>query len=271
MSNRVASVKRPTILICNDDGYYAEGINRLKEALTPLGRIVLVAPSQDCSGESQKITLNAALRIHELKEDVYMINGTPVDCVHLALHGIFEGQPPDLLVSGINHGANLGEDTAYSGTVAAAYEGFQHQIPSIAISACRTSNSPLPIESAAKVAYQLVSAFLKGDPLLRQAIWNVNVPHGPIKGIKVTRLDKRSFKSSIIKRLDPRGKPYYWIGPYFPEFDNKEDTDYAAIKTGYVAMTPLKVEMTNFEVLDACGAGESPFSSISAHLTSEEP
>lgn len=264
-------MKRPTILICNDDGYYAEGINRLKEALAPLGRTVIVAPGQDCSGVSQKITINAALRIHELQKDVFMIDGTPVDCVHLALHGIFEGHPPDLLISGINHGANLGEDTAYSGTVAAAYEGFQHQIPSIAISACKTRNGPLPIASAARVAFQLVSALLKGDPLLRAAVWNVNVPAGPIKGIKVTRLDKRSFKSSIVKRLDPRGKPYYWIGPYFPDFDNKENTDYAAIKLGYVAMTPLKVEMTNFEVLETCGAGDSPFSAVTQTLMREEP
>ena len=240
----------PTILICNDDGYFSEGIQQLRLALSPLGRIVTVAPGQDCSGVSQKITLNTALRLRQVTPDVYTVNGSPVDCVHLALHGVLEGRLPDLFVSGINHGVNLGEDTAYSGTVAAAYEAYVHGIPALAISTGKNEAGGYRFESANKVAHGLAKAFLDGETMLGEAVWNINVPCGEPKGIKVVRLDKRSFKSSVVKRMDPRGNPYYWIGPYFPDFNGEEDTDYAVFKDGYISMTPLKVEMTHFEMLE---------------------
>ena len=244
-------MKTPTILICNDDGYYAEGIRELKTALQSLGRVITVAPSQDNSGVSHKITLNTALRINEIGNDVYMVDGTPVDCVHLAINGVLNGRRPDLLVSGINHGLNLGEDTAYSGTVGAAYEGFVHDVPSIAISTGSFSKSNYEFNNARKIAHAFAKRLLEKDSRLRTAVWNVNVPPGQLKGVKLARLDKRSFQSSVVKRLDPRGRPYYWIGPYYPKFDNEKDTDFAAYHAGYAAITPLKVEMTDFELLES--------------------
>jgi len=242
----------PVILICNDDGYYAEGLKALREAMAPLGRAIVVAPSQDCSGVSHKITLNTALRLRRVGEDFYTVTGTPVDCVHLALHGVLEGRKPDLLVSGINHGLNLGEDTAYSGTVSAAYEGFVQGIPSLAMSTGwlgGREEGAYRFENAKRVARRFAEAALAGEPLMRRAVWNINVPGGDIKGLRVVRLDKRSFKSSVVKRKDPRGLPYYWIGPYFAEFNSDDHTDYAAYHAGYVAATPLKVEMTHLEAL----------------------
>lgn len=243
-------MEKPTILITNDDGYFADGLAALRQALEPLGQVVVVAPDSDCSGVSHKLSLNTAMRLHQREPNVFVVKGTPVDCVHLAIHGVFEGKLPDLLVSGINHGPNLGEDTAYSGTVSAAYEGQVQHIPSMAISVGNHSDTAFDFTEAAKVAHTLANRFLnEGDPFLKQAIWNVNVPCGKPKGVRVVPLDKRSFKSSVVKRVDPRGKAYYWMGPYKPVFDNKEQTDYGAFSRGYVSMTPLKVEMTHHEVL----------------------
>ncbi len=253
----------PTILICNDDGYFAEGIGKLKEALAPLGRVVSVAPSQDCSGVSHKITINTALRLREMEPGLYSVTGTPVDCVHLAIHGVLEGKMPDLIVSGINHGPNLGEDTAYSGTVAAAYEGYVHQIPSFAISTDWIGKKGFSFDNAQWAAYHLARAhLLDGNPFLRRAVWNINVPLGDIKGIRMVRLDRRSFKSSVVKRADPRGVPYYWIGPYIATFDCRERTDYSAFKSGFISMTPLKVEMTHFDVLENYPEEDASFTRI---------
>ena len=242
---------KPTILVCNDDGYYAEGIQRLRACLAPLGRVITVAPAQDCSGVSHKITLHTALRLREVAPDSFAVSGTPVDCILLALHGVLDGKIPDLLVSGVNHGPNLGEDTAYSGTVAAAYQGFLHGVPSFAVSTGRAAEDDKRFDNACKVSFQLARAHLEGNPYLKRAVWNINVPaEGALKGIRVVGQDKRSFKSSVVQREDPRGLPYYWIGPYFPEFDRGENTDYAVYRDGYVAMTPLKIEMTHREVLE---------------------
>ncbi len=253
----------PTILICNDDGYFAEGLIALRDALQPLGRVIVVAPSQDNSGVSHKITLNTALRLRQVDDDFYAVTGTPVDCVHLAVHGVLEDRKPDLLISGVNHGLNLGEDTAYSGTVAAAYEGYVQGIPSMAVSTgWMKGPGGFRFENAQKAARALAESCLAGDPLLRQAVWNINVPGDEVKGMRITRLDKRSFKSSVVKRKDPRGVPYYWIGPYFAEFDSAEDTDYAAYHAGYITATPLKVEMTHFETLAACAERQTSWQSL---------
>ena len=252
---------KPVILICNDDGYFAAGLQCLREALAPLGRVIVVAPNQDCSGSSHKITINTALRLREVAEDFFTTNGSPVDCVHLAIHGVLAGKRPDLLFSGINHGLNLGEDTAYSGTVAAAYEGFVHRIPALAI-----STGPIDgvygFENASRVARALAAKMLAGEENLREALWNVNVPGGDLNGVRFVRLDKRSFKSSVVQQVDPRGQPYYWLGPYYPRFDNQEDTDYAAYQSGYVAITPLRVEMTDFQMLSRYTKQDHPFHEI---------
>ncbi len=255
---------KPTILLCNDDGYYAEGIQALRDALGSLGRVISVAPDKDNSGVSHKITINSALRLREVGPDSYAVSGTPVDCVHLALHGVLEGRLPDVMVSGINHGPNLGEATAYSGTVGAAYEAYTHSMPALAISAGQ-DDGVYAFEKAGDVAYQLVKAHLDGHPFLREALWNVNVPPGPMKGMRVARLDRRSFKSSVVKRTDPRGQPYYWIGPYHAMFDNEDGTDHAAYCNGYVSISPLKVEMTHHEMLDQYSHSSLPFVNVTGN------
>jgi len=253
---------QPTILISNDDGYYAEGLQALRDALSPLGRVISVAPDKDNSGVSHKITIHTALRLRDVGPDSYTVSGTPVDCIHLALHGVLDGKLPDVMVSGINHGLNLGEDTAYSGTVGAAYEAFTHGIPALAISAGRDGDEGYAFENAGRVAHQLVKSHLEGDPFLGETLWNANVPPGPISGFRVVKLDKRSFQSSIVKRLDPRGQPYYWMGPYDPVFDNEADTDHAAYRNGFVSVTPLKVEMTHFDILQRYSHNNQPFSQL---------
>ena len=246
-------MSRPVILIANDDGYFADGIRHLLEALSPLGRVISVAPDTDCSGVSHKISIHSALRIRQVGEDAYAINGTPADCIHLGVFGILDGVKPDLVVSGINHGPNLGEDTAYSGTVAAAYEANVQGMPAFAISTGKSKQDDgFHFETAATVAYRLARAhFQEENDFLKRALWNINVPpHADPDSVRVVKLDKRSFQSSVVKREDPRGVPYYWMGPYYPKFDNLEHTDFAAYREGFISMTPLKVEMTHHDVLN---------------------
>lgn len=240
--------EKPLILLCNDDGYYAEGLRVLREALLPLGRVVVVAPQQDCSGVSHKITIDQAMRLRKVDEDIYAATGSPVDCIHLALYGVLENQKPDLVVAGINHGPNLGEDTTYSGTVSAAYEGFLNGIPSLAVSTGRHQGR-FHFKPAAKYARLLAERALKGDPIFKQAVWSMNVPPEPCKGLKVCHLDRRSFQGRLVKREDPRGRPYYWHGPYYPDFEAGDSSDYALYKSGYASLTPIKVEMTHHELL----------------------
>lgn len=250
--------KRPLILLCNDDGFFAAGIRALHAALKPIAEVVIVAPDKDQSGVSHKLTLNRTLRIRDVAEGVYAVNGSPVDCIHLALYALMTSRKPDLVMSGINHGLNLGEDTAYSGTVAAAYEAFVHGIPAIAFSTGKDETG-YDFENAGQFAARLAKAALDGELLLKDAVWNVNVPPGQVKGVKVVRLDRRSFKSSMVKRLDPRGEPYYWHGPYYPEFERDHGADFSAYHDGYVAMTPLKVEMTDFSLLEKVAGGKQAF------------
>lgn len=243
-------MKQPVILVTNDDGYFAEGIAVLRQALQSLGRVVAIAPHEDCSGASHKISVHTPLRLREVGGDFFTINGTPSDCVHIGIHGLLDGEKPDLIVSGINHGPNLGEDTTYSGTVSAAYEGVVQGIPAMAVSVGRNREGIYPFSRARDLVQNIARSLLEGNVILRDCLWNINVPpHEELKGLKVVRLDKRSFQSSVLKREDPRGKPYYWMGPYYPKFDNSHDTDYAAFRAGYVTMTPMKVEMTHHEVL----------------------
>lgn len=253
--------EKPLILLSNDDGYYAEGLRVLREAVMGLGRVVVVAPQQDCSGVSHKLTIDQALRLRKVDTDFYAANGSPVDCIHLALHGVLEGRKPDLVISGINHGPNLGEDTTYSGTVSAAYEAFTKDIPSIAVSTGR-QDGRFHFKHAAKFARQLAERVLHGDEIFRQAVWSLNVPPEPCKGIKLCRLDRRSFQGRLVKREDPRGRPYYWHGPYYPEFESGDDSDYAFYKSGYAALTPIKVEMTHHEVLQKADRVRTAFGDL---------
>ncbi|MFK5913992.1 MAG: 5'/3'-nucleotidase SurE [Woeseiaceae bacterium] len=238
------------ILISNDDGVEAPGIQALKDGLGDMASLVLVAPDRDRSGASNSLTLDSPIRAKTIAENVIRVNGTPTDCVHLALTGLLDDEP-DMVLSGINAGANMGDDVLYSGTVAAAMEGRFLGLPSIAISlASRSDNSPLKhYDTAVQVARLLIKR-LSHAPFPSNTILNVNVPDlpwGEIKGIESTRLGHRHKAEPVIKEKDPRGRNIYWVGPPGAEEDAGEGTDFYALKNGYVSVTPLHVDLTRHD------------------------
>lgn len=231
------------ILLSNDDGYNARGLRTLAEALSSHASITVVAPDRDRSGASNSLTLEAPLRVRRQGEHVYSVNGTPTDCVHIAITGLLE-EDPDMVISGINHGANLGDDVLYSGTVAAAMEGRFLGLPAIAISlvAQRSGN----MSAAARVASDLL-ARLSNKPLPRDTILNVNVPDLPyeqLAGFRATRLGHRHRAEAVIRDTDPRGRTIYWVGPAGPEQDNGPGTDFHAVAAGFVSVTPIQTDLT---------------------------
>jgi 5'-nucleotidase len=236
------------ILITNDDGIRAEGLLALEESLAPLGSVVTVAPEIEQSATSHAITLDRPLRIKEYGNGRYSVSGTPTDCVLLAVHSILDS-PPDLVVSGINHGPNMGEDVTYSGTVAAAIEAYILGIDAIAVSV--TSWEPESFGPAGEI-----SRFLAGKMLgrRRQAafLWNVNIPPLPadaVRGIRITKLGSRIYNDTIVRKTDPRGKDYFWIGGGEPGWNRDDSSDFSAVSTGYVSVTPLKLDMTDSETI----------------------
>ena len=238
------------MLVSNDDGLSATGIQVLAKRLADLGRITIVAPDRNCSGASNSLTLDTPIRIHDVAENVHRVSGTPTDCVHIALTGLLD-EDPDMVVSGINHGSNLGDDVIYSGTVAAAMEGRFLGLPAIALSLVAEEN-PTNFETAAEAAARLVEQ-LRQDPLPADTILNVNVPDLPwneISGFEVTRLGHRHRAEPCIETLDPRGRPCYWIGPAGEEEDAGPGTDFHAIRRGFISVTPIHVDLTRYQALD---------------------
>ncbi|GAA6143594.1 5'/3'-nucleotidase SurE [Hydrogenophaga sp. 5NK40-0174] len=241
------------ILISNDDGYQALGLKALYDALKPLADVEVVAPEQNNSAKSNALSLHSPLYVHEAANGFRYVNGTPADCVHIALTGLL-GYRPDLVVSGINNGANMGDDTIYSGTVGAAMEGYLFGIPAIAFS--QTEKGWQHLDTAGEMAAEIVSSLM---PSLRQrqsddAPWllNVNVPSIPrdaVKGVKVTRLGRRHSAEQVITQVNPRGETMYWIGGAGPAKDDAEGTDFHAAHEGFVSMTPLQVDLTDHERL----------------------
>ncbi|MFQ2348549.1 MULTISPECIES: 5'/3'-nucleotidase SurE [Aeromonas] len=240
------------ILVSNDDGVHAEGIRALSEALAACGEVIVVAPDRNRSGASHSLTLEVPLRVTRIAETGYhAVKGTPTDCVHLAVNELVRPEP-DMVVAGINHGANLGDDVIYSGTVAAATEGRHLGFPSLAISLVGKTH----FATAAHYAALMVKGMMV-HPLPADQILNVNVPDLPldqIKGIRVTRLGNRHRAESVICTEDPRGQPIYWIGPPGSQQDAGEGTDFAAIEQGYVSITPLTIDMTAYSSLAGLGA-----------------
>jgi 5'-nucleotidase len=237
------------ILISNDDGYLAPGIIALANALTPIAEIVVVAPDSNRSGSSNSLTLDRPLSVHRAENGFYFVNGTPSDCVHVALTGMLNFRP-DLIVSGINQGQNMGDDTLYSGTVAAATEGFLFGIPSIAFS--QVSKGWDELDAAAKVAREIVER--RFDNLPQPYLLNVNIPNLPYSQLKpalATRLGKRHVSESVIKTQDPHGREIYWIGPAGAAKDASEGTDFHAIANGHVSITPLQIDLTHATQLAA--------------------
>jgi len=237
------------ILVSNDDGYLATGITVLTAALEEVAEVVVVAPDRNRSAASHSLTLNRPLRVSEVAANRYKVDGTPSDCVHLALTGFLDFEP-DLVVSGINHGANLGDDVIYSGTVAAAMEGRFLGLPTIAVSL--VGNSLQHFDTAAAVAGELVRK-IEQAPLASDVVLNVNVPNivlSELKGIRSTRLGFRHKSEQILKDKDPYGRPIYWVGPAGTGQDAGEGTDFLAIRQGYGSVTPLKVDLTRHSVID---------------------
>lgn len=237
------------ILVSNDDGYMAEGIRALAAALSDLGDITVVAPDRNRSGASNSLTLENPLRLDKMDDGVYRVDGTPTDCVHLAITGLLT-EEPDMVVSGINAGANLGDDVLYSGTVAAAMEGRFLGRPAIAISL--NGHTATHFETAAWVAKKLVTQ-LQASSLPADTILNVNVPDLPIEqiiGFETTRLGHRHKADPVIKELDPRGREMYWVGPAGEEHDAGPGTDFDAIRRGAVSVTPLQIDLTSYKAMD---------------------
>lgn len=237
------------ILLSNDDGYFAPGLNILAEALAPLAQITVVAPERNRSGASNSLTLDRPLWVRQAHNGFYFVNGTPTDCVHLALTGLLDREP-DMVFAGINHGANLGDDVLYSGTVAAATEGRFLGLPAVAISL--VGSNPRHFDTAAQVAATLLQK-IQNQPLPQDTLLNVNVPDLPlaaIKGYQVTRLGARHKAEAVIRDSDPRGHTIYWVGPPGSEQDAGPGTDFDAIKNGYVSITPLQLDLTRYERME---------------------
>ena len=237
-------------LISNDDGINARGIQVLSQRLRSMGQVTIVAPNQNRSGASNSLTLDSPVRIREVTEHSYSVRGTPSDCVHIALTGLLD-EDPDIVVSGINAGANLGDDVIYSGTVAAAMEGRFLGLPAIAVSLVLRER-PEHYESAAHAVALLLDR-LKMDPLPADTILNMNVPDLPwqeIRGFEVTRLGHRHRAEPVIKMLDPRGRPMYWIGPAGSGQDAGPGTDFDAVARGFISITPIHVDLTRYQALE---------------------
>ena len=258
------SVRRPSrqpdaslvkILVSNDDGYRADGLRMLAAALTVHGEITVVAPDRNRSGASNSLTLDVPLRVTQAEPNTYYVTGTPTDCVHLAISGLFEFEH-DMVVSGINDGPNLGDDVLYSGTVAAAMEGRFLGLPAIALSLCTTALSPHHFDTAARVASELVARVLR-RPLDPTMILNVNIPDRPyaeLRGTLATRLGYRHRAERVVQSKDPKGRTVYWVGPAGPQQDAGPGTDFDAIAQGYVSVTPLQLDLTRHPALGDIGA-----------------
>ena len=232
------------ILVSNDDGYFAPGITLLAEALRQLGEVTVVAPERDRSGASNSLTLDRPLTVRRAPNGYFSVNGTPTDCVHIAVTGLLDFTP-DVVVSGVNLGANMGDDTIYSGTVAAAVEGYLLGIPSVAVSL--TSKLGEHFESAIGVALQMVGR-LRRQPFGEPVLFNVNVPDIPAErlgGLEITRLGKRHKAEPVVELKTPRGEKAYWIGPAGGAADAGPGTDFHAVESGRVSVTPLRMDLTH--------------------------
>ena len=241
------------ILLSNDDGYLAEGLSALANALREYAKISVVAPDRNRSAASNSLTLEMPLRVYSADNGFIKVDGTPTDCVHLAITGLLDHEP-DMVFAGINHGSNLGDDVLYSGTVAAATEGRFLGLPAIAISL--VGSNPHHFDTAAQVAVVLLKQIIK-KPLPKDTILNVNVPDvalADLKGYQATRLGQRHKSEPVIKSEDPRGRSIYWVGPPGGEQDAGPGTDFYAINAGYVSLTPLQIDLTRYDSLEALKA-----------------
>lgn len=240
-------MSRPRILVSNDDGVYARGIKALAKALEEIADVTIVAPDRERSGASHSLTMDVPLRTHRIKDNIIGVDGTPTDCVLLALKLLLP-EPPDLVVSGINRGANMGDDVTYSGTIAAAMEATLMGIPAMAVSLCRCESGTYDYEASADIARDVALMVLeRGLPL--GTLLNVNVPNMPrekITGVEIARQGKQVYEEAVVEKQDPRGRTYYWIGGQLTSWEPEPDTDYAAVSQGLVSITPIHLDLTDY-------------------------
>jgi 5'-nucleotidase len=235
---------KPLILVTNDDGYDAPGITALVEAVVPLGQVLVVAPDREQSGAGHALTLDRPLRIYKVEEGRYRVTGTPTDCVHIAVTNLAGGELPDLVVSGINRGLNIGDDVTYSGTVAAALEGTLLHIPSIAFSLKIDRRGRAPYDSVVPFARKLSGEVLQRG-LNQGVLLNVNFPPGEFQGVRITRQGTRAYRGSTLERLDPSGRPYFWIAGADMTPTGEPDGDHVAIRNGFISVSPLQADLTH--------------------------
>jgi 5'-nucleotidase len=243
------------ILVSNDDGVHSKGLHVLAAALKELGEVYVVAPDRERNAAGHALTLHKPLRVEQLEERVFSISGTPTDCINLGVR-IMKGKP-HLVVAGINKGENLGDDVTYSGTVSAAMEGTLLGIPSFSVS--MAGEGDYHFETAAQFAKRLAQQVLK-QGLLKDTLLNVNVPNLPkekIQGVKLTCLGKRAYEDVIVEKVDPRGKKYYWIAGNRIIFEGRSNTDFQALQSGKISVTPLKLDLTDYKTLEQLKSWES--------------
>lgn len=248
------------ILITNDDGIFSEGLRELADAMAKIGDVVVVAPDREQSASGHSLTLNRPLRLQKVRDHWYAVDGTPTDCVNMAVHGLLKEDPPDLVVSGINFGVNMGDDVTYSGTVSAAFEASLHHLPALAFS--QEVAEGFSFRRAAEGAGEIVNALLASGLLPRDLLLNVNFPAQAHRGLRWTKLGKRYYEQSIVEKTDPMGRKYYWISGT-PRWELEEEgTDHRAVSTGYVSVTPLHLDLTDYRGLEQ----EAPLRDRLEHL-----
>jgi 5'-nucleotidase len=257
------------VLVTNDDGIHAAGLAALAEALEPLGEVWVVAPEREQSACGHALTLHRPLRPHQWGERRFAVNGTPSDCVNLAVLG-FLPERPALVASGINHGSNLGDDVTYSGTVSAAFEGALLGIPSVAVS--QEIEPGFTFDAASGFAARLARKLLE-RALPPKTLVNINVPAGTVRGVRVGRLGTRRYGETVIEKTDPRGRPYYWIGSTVPVGELVEGTDISAVAEKFISMTPVHLDLTAYqsmELLQSIAGGLSPDESVPSGRVSRD-
>lgn len=234
------------ILITNDDGIFADGIRHLIRAAEGFGEVVVVAPDREQSASSHALTLHQPLRLREVEPHRYAVNGTPTDCVNLAIQGLLKESPPDLVLSGINYGGNMGDDITYSGTASAAFEANLHGLPAIAFS--QHIREGFSLETAEELVRGFLVTVLENEPS-PDLLLNVNLPAVPCQGVRLTRLGHRTYKQTVVEKTDPKGRAYYWIAGT-PEWEQQEGTDFTAVTEGFISVTPLHLDLTDYPGLE---------------------
>ena len=245
-----SNLKQQLILLTNDDGFFSEGIKTLAHQLEDIGTVFIVAPDREKSATSLALTLHRPLRIQRIEDRIYAVNGTPADCLYLAIKKLLP-RKPDLIISGLNQGPNLGQqDISYSGTVAAAIQGSFMQIPSVAISVLPDKKGQYFFEFSAQVGLRTAKGLLR-NKLPQGALLNINIPAPPVKGIRITKLGQKKYDPEIIEQKDPRKKTFYWLGTGNPKAWGDIDSDVKIVNQGYISVTPLQLDLTDYQLLES--------------------